>query len=1488
MQPHCTCTAKCEAPDCSGARPVGTCQQGDVQAGAAKEKCGNGLDDNCDGAIDEGCDAPSSGGAGGPGGDKDDKCGGSAGDDPIVLASRSAVTEPFTDFSVDGFVPLGMARTYTSADVSVGAGAASPGIFGRGWHHQWEAALTCAASSPGFCTVTRGLLTGMSFKKVGSAQPVGAYASDAPWDIFTRIDGGAAGPPDRSVLVKRPGTSGYILFQTNGFELHFATVCDCAGESTCTAPSAGGRARLVRVVDPRGNKTSISYDRPNGVLLALSDDGGHQLSLKSGGACSATWAKELWYGADKWVDYEYAGTDGKELKSAKDRDGRVLRAYDYVVGDLGRLAKVRNEAGDPIVEFGYDASNNATTLVDPASTVAVEYGSGTAIVTSQSGAFGTRSTTLAFGPNARVATLNAPSGSSRVTWNGKRLKCVEGPLGHVDWYEHDDHMRLILHARYAPGAYSCSDPAPPVVPPLDEETYDYGLVRTVATGVDVELDSVVHVTRRSALANQLTGQAADDPNVHEWHDYDASSKAGDPIGYSCGTAGMVAGAAVCREITQGYTIDLATGLPVSDRHATYYSYDARGRLLRTEGPLSLDRPWSGDLVPVEVREYWPESETPERRGRLRYVRRYPGNGAPPLTTTIDYDALGVYQFTDPNGAIFTTVRDGRGRPSFKLVPGFPQTEIRYYDGLSPRLVLMPSGSVRRYTYDSRGRLRTVEPLSGDPDPAGAIYSVGWTERRSYDAAGNISLIEWLDATGAVRRRQARTSDEDHVLRSEQHPEDPTSQVAWGYDASGFLTDVTDELGRITEYVPDGLRRTQIVRKKGKDAAGLPVSLDVATYQFADGGSGLESVKDVAARTTTYTRDDFGQVVTVGNSATIKSSPIRYRFDARGNVVRRVHGTATVTYAYDGLDRLTRVDAISTAGAAPVTIVYTFDTAGDLGHLSSVSVTEKLGYVPVTRTTDFRPHDILGRVLRESISEHVTSAPPLVTSYTYDADGNLDTLVSPNGHTVKYVRDPATKAVTEVRNATSRAVYAGGVEHLPAGPIGEMTFGNGMTLSQAFNKRYEPSSIASGPLSLVYSMNKAGGVDAIAAGPVTTTYSYDILDQLVAVTPGDATGATPLTFEYVGDRVTLAWTAEAQPKRKYAFGYDDRSNLSAISAYDASGTSISTTYCLLHDALDRLVLVGVSLTKIGPDGSGCMKEADLSNPSGASTRLRYDEQNRRIAKLSPGRNIPWKYYAFSVDGNPTSEISRSLDGTRWSPLIDYIWLDGRPLAQLNYPGPSASYFHLDHIGMPRVMTGAGGAVVWKAETGPYGTVKETVTTVTTNLRLPGQYDERLLGTAFPQGPYYNWNRWYLPSVKGYMELDRIAASGRLNGVVGPDWYSYAFQNPMTYTDPSGLSPAPDWLDGLVRNRVADWIKKYLSPDYSSYAGALCIDSACRGGSAREYLEAYGDCVRIIGAEFKFPMGDVDGTDRYVNGCARLCRDVTHSGDFDAHCRRRSCQ
>jgi len=76
---------------------------------------------------------------------------------------------------------------------------------------------------------------------------------------------------------------------------------------------------------------------------------------------------------------------------------------------------------------------------------------------------------------------------------------------------------------------------------------------------------------------------------------------------------------------------------------------------------------------------------------------------------------------------------------------------------------------------------------------------------------------------------------------------------------------------------------------------------------------------------------------------------------------------------------------------------------------------------------------------------------------------------------------------------------------------------------------------------------------------------------------------------------------------------------------------------------------------------------------------------------------------------------------------------------------------------------------------------------TNLRLPGQYDERLFQQAGfnLQGTYYNWNRWYLASVGRYLEPDPVAMGGGFNGEFGLDWYSYAAGNPLLFIDPLGL-------------------------------------------------------------------------------------------------------
>jgi RHS repeat-associated protein len=144
-----------------------------------------------------------------------------------------------------------------------------------------------------------------------------------------------------------------------------------------------------------------------------------------------------------------------------------------------------------------------------------------------------------------------------------------------------------------------------------------------------------------------------------------------------------------------------------------------------------------------------------------------------------------------------------------------------------------------------------------------------------------------------------------------------------------------------------------------------------------------------------------------------------------------------------------------------------------------------------------------------------------------------------------------------------------------------------------------------------------------------------------------------------------------------------------------------------------------------------------------------------------------------------------------------------------------YYHLDHIGLPRALTNSAGQVVWSATARPFGDISETTfvdpisgRTVVTNLRLPGQYDERLFaaaGITGLQGPYYNWNRWYLPSVGRYLELDPVALRGGFNGLYGPDWYGYAGDNPLRRTDRTGRTWWDDWW-GDYPDKFKQWMHK----------------------------------------------------------------------------------
>ena len=83
-----------------------------------------------------------------------------------------------------------------------------------------------------------------------------------------------------------------------------------------------------------------------------------------------------------------------------------------------------------------------------------------------------------------------------------------------------------------------------------------------------------------------------------------------------------------------------------------------------------------------------------------------------------------------------------------------------------------------------------------------------------------------------------------------------------------------------------------------------------------------------------------------------------------------------------------------------------------------------------------------------------------------------------------------------------------------------------------------------------------------------------------------------------------------------------------------------------------------------------------------------------------------------------------------------------------------FIHPDHLGTPRVVTDQAGTIVWRADYEPFGKANITTSTITMNLRLPGQYFDSETGL------HYNYFRDYDPSTGRYLQSDPIGLAGGL--------------------------------------------------------------------------------------------------------------------------------
>lgn len=186
----------------------------------------------------------------------------------------------------------------------------------------------------------------------------------------------------------------------------------------------------------------------------------------------------------------------------------------------------------------------------------------------------------------------------------------------------------------------------------------------------------------------------------------------------------------------------------------------------------------------------------------------------------------------------------------------------------------------------------------------------------------------------------------------------------------------------------------------------------------------------------------------------------------------------------------------------------------------------------------------------------------------------------------------------------------------------------------------------------------------------------------------------------------------------------------------------------------------------------------------------------------------------------------------------------------------------------VMPDISGNLVWRAVYDSFGKADvQLSSTITNNLRFPGQYFDEETGL------HYNWNRYYDPMIGRYITPDPM---GFLSGDI--NLYTYVGNDPINSIDPVGTQKTSvnpiqflieTVLGEIIGSKVQDALKKYL--DYleeNAYQETyLPLEKSASG--------VYRICIKNCQKIFNCPR-DIDNLN--------YCVEKTCNEDFDKRLKR----
>jgi RHS repeat-associated protein len=185
-----------------------------------------------------------------------------------------------------------------------------------------------------------------------------------------------------------------------------------------------------------------------------------------------------------------------------------------------------------------------------------------------------------------------------------------------------------------------------------------------------------------------------------------------------------------------------------------------------------------------------------------------------------------------------------------------------------------------------------------------------------------------------------------------------------------------------------------------------------------------------------------------------------------------------------------------------------------------------------------------------------------------------------------------------------------------------------------------------------------------------------------------------------------------------------------------------------------------------------------------------------------------------------------------------------LQSLAQPLDFTVYWYLnDHLDTPMRIVDVNRNVVNDTKLDAFGNVMYEEGSIQNNFRFPGQYHDR------ESGIYYNWNRYYVPSVGRYnrVDIDFICLGPNRN-------YTYTLNNPINKEDPEGLFTAAEYI--TCGKNLVDCARAYPCKDKAWNACNTKFGSCPDNSPENAFLHCYLNCcmAQKIGSSEAKKFGD----------------------------------